>query len=80
MAHVWLYERFFKQHERRNEMTNVQPQRWRSTVVFADGRRIEVEERLPVQTIVADAKRVGAAKVELENGTEIYLNEKGDQR
>ena len=80
MAHVWLYERFFKQHERRNEMTNVQPQRWRSTVVFADDRRIEIEERLPVQTIVADAKRVGAARVELENGTEIYLNEKGDQR
>jgi hypothetical protein len=33
-----------------------------------------------VQTIVADAKRAGAAKVELENGTEIYLNEKGDQQ
>ena len=24
MAHVWLYERFFKQHERSNEMTKVQ--------------------------------------------------------
>jgi hypothetical protein len=79
MAHVWLYERFFKQHERRNEM-KMQPQRMRSAVVFADGRRIEVEEPLSVQMIVADAKRAGAAKVELENGTEIYLNEKGDQK
>ncbi len=61
-------------------MTKMQPQRMRSAVVFADGRRIEVEERLPVQTIVADAKRAGAAKVELENGTVIYLNEKGDQQ
>ena len=61
-------------------MTKMQPQRMRSAVVFADGRRIEVEERLPVQTIVADAKRACAAKVELANGTEIYLNEKGDQQ
>ncbi|MDF1839962.1 hypothetical protein [Crateriforma conspicua] len=58
----------------------MQPQRMRSVVLFADERRIEVEEPLPVQTIVADAKRAGAAKVELENGTEIYLNEKGDQQ
>ncbi|MCO8122550.1 hypothetical protein NHH03_12455 [Stieleria sp. TO1_6] len=58
----------------------MQPQRKRSAVLFADGRRIEVEEPLPVQTIVADAKRAGAAKVELENGTEIYLNAKGDQQ
>ena len=58
----------------------IQPQRMRSVVLFADERRIEVEEPLPVQTIVADAKRAGAAKVELENGTEIYLNEKGDQQ
>mgnify|MGYP003649482542 FL=1 len=58
----------------------MQPQRMRSAVVFADGRRIEVKESLPVQTIVADVKRAGAAKVELENGTEIYLNEKGDQQ
>ena len=58
----------------------MQPQRMRSVVLFADERRIEVEKRLPVQTIVAEAKRAGAAKVELENGTEIYLNEKGDQQ
>ncbi|WP_168565094.1 hypothetical protein [Crateriforma spongiae] len=58
----------------------MQPQRMRSVVLFADERRIEVEEPLPVQTIVTDAKRAGAAKVELENGTEIYLNEKGDQQ
>lgn len=61
-------------------MPNLQPQRWRSTVVFADLRRIEVDEPLPVQTIVADAKRAGATKVELENGTEIFLNESGEQR
>ena len=61
-------------------MGNLQPQRWRSTVVFANGRRIEVDELLPVQTIIADAKRAGAAKVELENGTEIFLNEKGQKR
>ena len=61
-------------------MKNLQPQRWRSTVVFADGQRIEVDEPLTVQTIVADAKCAGATKVELENGTEIFLNENGDQR
>ena len=42
--------------------------------------RIKMAGRLSVQMIVADAKRAGAAKVELENGTEIYLNEKGDQK
>ncbi len=63
-----------------NQMPNLQPQRWRSTVVFADGRRIDVDEPLPLQTIVADAKRAGATKVELENGTEIFFNENGEQR
>ena len=61
-------------------MHNLQPQRWRSTVVFADGRRMEVAEPWPVQPIVAAATRAGATKVALENGTELVHHETGAPR
>lgn len=52
------------------------PQTFTSTVYLADGRCFEIEERLPADVIEAEARKVGAVKVVLENGTEIYLNAK----
>ena len=43
---------------------------------MADGWRIEIAELLTAEQHTADAKRLGAVKVELDNGTEIYLNTK----
>ena len=45
-----------------------------STVTLRNGTRIEIEERLTVDVIEAEARKVNAVKVLLENGTEIFLN------
>jgi putative ubiquitin-RnfH superfamily antitoxin RatB of RatAB toxin-antitoxin module len=45
-----------------------------STVTLRNGTRIEIEERLTVDVIEAEARKVNAVKVQLENGTEIFLN------
>jgi len=45
---------------------------------MAYGRRIEIDELLTAEQHTADAKRLGAVKVELDNGTEIFLNKKRD--
>ena len=45
-----------------------------STVTLRDGSRFEIEERLTVETIEEEARKVDAWKVQLENGTEIFLN------
>ena len=44
-----------------------------STITLRNGTRIEIEERLKVDTIEAEARKVNAIKVQLENGTEIFL-------
>jgi hypothetical protein len=43
---------------------------------MADGRRIEIDELLTADQHIADAKRLGAVKVELDNGTKIFINTK----
>ncbi len=45
-----------------------------STVTLRNGTRIEIQERLTVDVIEAEARKVNATKVQLENGTEIFLN------
>jgi hypothetical protein len=45
-----------------------------STITLRNGTRIEIEERLTVDVIEAEARKVNAVKVQLENGTEIFLN------
>lgn len=47
-----------------------------ATVVLADGRQIAVDEPLTAEQHAADAKRLGAVKVVLDKGTEIFLNNK----
>lgn len=55
-------------------MPQPQARRFRATIQLADGRRIEIDELLTAEQHTADAKRLGAVKVELDNGTEIFLN------
>ena len=57
-------------------MPQLQARRFRATIQMADGRRIEIDEPLTAEQHTADAKRLGAVKVELDNGTEIFLNTK----
>jgi hypothetical protein len=57
-------------------MPQLQARRFRATIQMADGRRIEIDELLTAEQHTADAKRLGAVKVELDNGTEIFLNTK----
>jgi hypothetical protein len=52
----------------------LQPRKFTSTITLRDGSRFEIEERLTVETIEAEARKVNALKVVLENGTEIFLN------
>ena len=54
--------------------TRLEKKTFTSTVTLRNGTRIEIEERLTVDTIEAEARKVNAVKVELENGTEIFLN------
>ena len=57
-------------------MSTLKAKRFLATVEFADGRRVEIDEPLTTEQHVADAKRLGAVKVVLDNGTEIFLNTK----
>ena len=57
-------------------MSQPQARRFRATIQMADGQRIEIDELLTAEQHTADAKRLGAMKVELDNGTEIFLNQK----
>ena len=57
-------------------MPQLQARRFRATIQMADGWRIEIAELLTAEQHTADAKRLGAVKVELDNGTEIFLNTK----
>jgi len=59
-------------------MPRLQARRFRAAIQMADGRRIEIDELLTAEQHTADAKRLGAVKVELDNGTEIFLNTKRD--
>jgi hypothetical protein len=57
-------------------MSQLQARRFQATIQMADGRRIEIEEPLTTEQHTADARQLGAVKVELDNGTEIFLNAK----
>ena len=57
-------------------MPQLQARRFLATIQMADGQRIEIDELLTAEQHTADAKRLGAMKVELDNGTEIFLNQK----
>jgi len=59
-------------------MPRLQARRFRAAIQMADGRRIEIDELLTAEQHTADANRLGAVKVELDNGTEIFLNTKRD--
>ncbi len=52
----------------------LQKRKFTSTVTLRDGSRFEIEERLTVDTIEDEARKLNALKVQLENGTEIFLN------
>ena len=54
-------------------MKNTQAMKFMSTITMRDGSRFEIEERMTVATIECEAIKVGAVKIQLENGTEIFL-------
>ncbi len=57
-------------------MPQPQARRFRATIQMVDGQRIEIDEPLTAEQHTADARQLGAVKVELDNGTEVFLNTK----